>query len=39
MDALTGLLYQCKVGDRVTLTVWRDGSAVDVDVVLGSTAS
>ena len=38
MDALTGLLYQCKVGDRVTLTVWRDGSAVDVDVVLGSTA-
>ena len=38
MDALTGLLYQCKVGDRVSLTVWRDGSAVDVDVVLGSTA-
>ena len=38
MDALTRLLYACKVGDRVTLTVWRDGSAVDIDVVLGSTA-
>ena len=37
MEALIDLLYEYKVGDKVDITVWRDGEAVTVSIVLGGS--
>jgi len=34
---ITGYIADCKIGQKVTLTVIRDGSAMEVSVVLGSS--
>lgn len=35
MDALIEMLYEHKIGDTVSITVWRDGKEVSVSVTLG----
>lgn len=35
MDTLIGMLYEHKIGDAVSITVWRDGNEVTVSVILG----
>ena len=35
MDALIEMLYEHKIGDTVSITVWRDGKEVNVSVTLG----
>ena len=35
MDALIEMLYEHKIGDKVSITVWRDGKEVNVSVTLG----
>jgi serine protease Do len=35
MDVLIEHLYSHKIGDKVSITVWRNGEAVEVSVVLG----
>jgi serine protease Do len=35
MDVLIEQLYSHKIGDKVSITVWRNGEAVEVSVVLG----
>ena len=37
MDSLIEMLYTHKVGDEVSITVWRDGGEVTVSVTLGGT--
>ncbi len=37
MEDLTELLYQYKVGDTVSITVWRDSAEVTVEITLGAS--
>ena len=39
MEELTELLYQYKVGDTVSITVWRDSAEVTVEITLGASNS
>ena len=40
IDDVLGYLQQAKeVGETVTLTVWREGQIVDIDVTLGARPS
>lgn len=37
MDSLVEQLYRYKIGDKVSITVWRDGRELTVSIVLGAT--
>lgn len=39
MEQISEMVNRCAVGDTVTLTVYRDGAAMDIELVLGEITS
>lgn len=39
MEEISEMVNRCAVGDTVTLTVYRDGAAMDIEMVLGEITS